>query len=299
MAELDIRSAQDQARKMAVYVQSYNGQKWGGVDESVDRQNLAVALDNLLETAAMLGNVADRLALSSPRSADILEAATKSGLGLHLHGVNPVEAEKLLSNFLAAATPATPNAVVKADAQTLAKQCGASVRWRMGTKENPASPCEFKFTPEQLEAFAAALAQPAPSDVTDEMVERFWENLPSAYEIDTQDEKSARDCLRSIFQPAPVQAGAQQAVAHLPFAIMSDELAALHRFYETTEDGQDYDVPVPMMKRLAIIGLVRLVTGNRYEFTDFGLSVRNGDFADTAPLAAPTQAGAGDAKGGA
>ncbi|MBB1601249.1 hypothetical protein A9977_14495 [Variovorax sp. UMC13] len=65
----------------------------------------------------------------------------------------------------------------------------------------------------------------------------------------------------------------------LPFAILDDEMAALRRFYETTEDGQDYDVPVSKMKKLATIGLVRRVTGNRYEFTDFGLSVINGDFA--------------------
>jgi hypothetical protein len=85
-------------------------------------------------------------------------------------------------------------------------------------------------------------------------------------------------------------ASLNEAVTRLPFAVMSDELAALHRFYETTEDGQDYDVPVPMMKRLATIGLVRRVTGNRYEFTDFGLSVRNGDFA--APAAGNEKAGA-------
>lgn len=77
-------------------------------------------------------------------------------------------------------------------------------------------------------------------------------------------------------------------VAALPFAIFDDELSALHRFYETTEDGQDYDVPVPMMKRLAVIGLVRRVTGNRYEFTDFGLSVCNGDFATSPPTGTGT-----------
>jgi hypothetical protein len=87
---------------------------------------------------------------------------------------------------------------------------------------------------------------------------------------------------------APQPSGA--AGDRLPFAILADELEALHRFYETTEDGQDYDVPVPMMKRLAVIGLVRRVTGNRYEFTDFGLSVRNGDFAD-ASLASPSSGG--------
>jgi len=60
--ELDPRSAIDTARKMLRYVDSFNSQPWGGVDESVDRKNLAVALDNLQETAAMLLNVSDRLA---------------------------------------------------------------------------------------------------------------------------------------------------------------------------------------------------------------------------------------------
>jgi hypothetical protein len=74
--ELDVRSAQDQSRKMHRYVESFNGQKWGGVDESIDRQNLATALDNLLETAAMLGNVADRLA--SPSGAGLGGAVASS-----------------------------------------------------------------------------------------------------------------------------------------------------------------------------------------------------------------------------
>ena len=58
-----------------------------------------------------------------------------------------------------AATPATPGEVTLL---ALAKQFGASVQWRMGTKENPTSPFLFKFKPEQLEAFVAALAHPAP-----------------------------------------------------------------------------------------------------------------------------------------
>lgn len=59
----------------------------------------------------------------------------------------------------AAAIPAAPREVT-ADVHALAKKSGAAVRWRMGTKENPASPCEFRFTPEQLAIFAAALTQP-------------------------------------------------------------------------------------------------------------------------------------------
>lgn len=62
MSELDVRSAQEQARAMHRYVESFNGQKFCPTFDNVDRQNLATALDNLQETAAMLGNVADRLA---------------------------------------------------------------------------------------------------------------------------------------------------------------------------------------------------------------------------------------------
>jgi len=60
--ELDVRSAIDQARKMKSYVDAFNGQSWSPAFDSVDRQNLATALDNLQETAAMLANVSERLA---------------------------------------------------------------------------------------------------------------------------------------------------------------------------------------------------------------------------------------------
>ncbi|MES2973421.1 MAG: hypothetical protein V4757_07420 [Pseudomonadota bacterium] len=60
--ELDPRAATAHARTMTRFVQSFNGQRWGGADESVDRQNLATALDNLEETAAMLLNTAERAA---------------------------------------------------------------------------------------------------------------------------------------------------------------------------------------------------------------------------------------------
>lgn len=66
----------------------------------------------------------------------------------------------------------------------------------------------------------------------------------------------------------------------LPFAILADEMAALRRFHETCEDSQPYDVPAPMMQRLAEIGLVRRCTAALYTFTTFGLSVINGNFAD-------------------
>jgi hypothetical protein len=71
----------------------------------------------------------------------------------------------------------------------------------------------------------------------------------------------------------------------LPFAILPDEMEALRRFHECVTDGEGYDVPKDMMKRLSEIGLVRRVTANLYEHTAFGLSVLNGDF-DAAPAPA-------------
>jgi hypothetical protein len=65
----------------------------------------------------------------------------------------------------------------------------------------------------------------------------------------------------------------------LPFAILDVEMAALERFHECATDGEGYDVAKPMMQRLACIGLVRRVTANYYEHTNFGLSVLNGEFA--------------------
>lgn len=47
----------------------------------------------------------------------------------------------------------------------------------------------------------------------------------------------------------------------------------LLRFNETTEDGQDYDVPKERMKSLAALGLIRWVGGSRYEFTDAGCAI--------------------------
>ena len=74
----------------------------------------------------------------------------------------------------------------------------------------------------------------------------------------------------------------------LPFAILADELAALRRFHECASDGEGYDVPADMMQRLEEIGLVRRAHHPYYEYTNFGLSVLNGDF-DIRPQAADAQ----------
>ena len=47
-----------------------------------------------------------------------------------------------------------------------------------------------------------------------------------------------------------------------------EEIKAAHRFMETCEDGEGYDVPKQMMRRLAEIGLVRHVGGGYYEATE-------------------------------
>jgi hypothetical protein len=60
MAELDPRTATETARRMLAYVQAFNGEKFSPVFDDIDRQNLATALDNLEETAAMLLNMAER-----------------------------------------------------------------------------------------------------------------------------------------------------------------------------------------------------------------------------------------------
>lgn len=52
--------------------------------------------------------------------------------------------------------------------------------------------------------------------------------------------------------------------------LSADELAALRRFDECAQDGEGYDVPKEMMRRLAEIGVVRRRSGAYYEATDFG-----------------------------
>jgi hypothetical protein len=87
---------------------------------------------------------------------------------------------------------------------------------------------------------------------------------------------------------AAIAALSQQAA--LPFAILDDELAALRRFHECVSDGEGYDVPKPMMKRLAEIGLLRHVSAGYYEHTVFGLAVLDGEFASQPHPTGDTQA---------
>lgn len=94
---------------------------------------------------------------------------------------------------------------------------------------------------------------------------------------------TANELRKALAATAPESAPADAPGVALPFAILEDEMAALERFHECATDGEGYDVAKPMMQRLACIGLVRRVTANYYEHTNFGLSVLNGDFTHTAP----------------
>lgn len=91
-----------------------------------------------------------------------------------------------------------------------------------------------------------------------------------------------------IVSAAPAVPAVAPLAQALPFAILPDEMEALRRFHECVTDGEGYDVSKDMMKRLSKIGLLRRVTANLYEHTNFGLSVLNGDF-DAAPAQAEQQ----------
>ncbi len=67
--ELDPLRAYEFGQLITKYSESFNGQKWGGVYDSVDRKNLAVALDHLTEAGAMLMNISERLLRTNPAPA--------------------------------------------------------------------------------------------------------------------------------------------------------------------------------------------------------------------------------------
>lgn len=68
-----------------------------------------------------------------------------------------------------------------------------------------------------------------------------------------------------------LSAAEREGVTHLKgaiaLALTEDEKKAALRFCETCEDGEGYDVPKPMMERLAVLGLVVHKGGGWYEGT--------------------------------
>jgi hypothetical protein len=55
--------------------------------------------------------------------------------------------------------------------------------------------------------------------------------------------------------------------------LLPNDMEALKRFYETSEDSQPYDVPKDRMLRLAEIGVLQKHGGSRYSLTAFGQHV--------------------------
>jgi hypothetical protein len=67
--ELDPLRAYEFGQLITKYSESFNGQNWDSVCDSVDRKNLAVALDHLTEAGAMLMNISERLLRTHPTPA--------------------------------------------------------------------------------------------------------------------------------------------------------------------------------------------------------------------------------------
>lgn len=81
--DLHPQRALEYARQMKAYCESFDGRDWPNVmlHGSVDAQNLAHALDNLMECAAMLMNMASRVAApapAAPPSEEITEAMLRA-----------------------------------------------------------------------------------------------------------------------------------------------------------------------------------------------------------------------------
>jgi hypothetical protein len=79
------------------------------------------------------------------------------------------------------------------------------------------------------------------------------------------------------FHPAPPAPEVSEAKYGAPWLgwLTTEEMTALRRFHETTADDESYDVPKPMMKRLAEIGAVQHVGFGRYYLTNFGDAIVN------------------------
>ncbi|MET3371976.1 hypothetical protein ABIC89_001017 [Variovorax boronicumulans] len=75
MPELDIRMAALQSQTMARYVDGFTREMIQGLGEKNAREFLGKALDHLQETAAMLGNVSDRLAALPPVAGEAVAGA--------------------------------------------------------------------------------------------------------------------------------------------------------------------------------------------------------------------------------
>lgn len=54
-------------------------------------------------------------------------------------------------------------------------------------------------------------------------------------------------------------------------ALSPDDMKWLERIQDQFSDGQGYDAPANVMKRLAELGVIRRTSGSRYTLTAFGM----------------------------
>lgn len=79
-------------------------------------------------------------------------------------------------------------------------------------------------------------------------------------------------------------------VATVPSDLLNaEELAAFNRCVDCFDDGEGYDVPKPMMSRLASIGVLRHVGKGVYETTEFGMHIRLADIKQPDAAPSPTE----------
>lgn len=113
-------------------------------------------------------------------------------------------------------------------------------------------------------------------------VPTWQERMTNARAVDP---KCNFDALKAEFIGAELKELRAACKKVLPVSITKEEMAALERFHECATDGEGYDVAKEMMQRLAKIGLVRRVTANFYEHTEFGLAMLD-EWVEAQPVSA-------------
>ena len=88
-----------------------------------------------------------------------------------------------------------------------------------------------------------------------------------------------RGLLHTVYDKLPVEvpppASRKAPIRPLLCTMTANEKAAALRFLEATEDVQEYDLPKPMMRRLAKLGLVEDQGNGRYSTTHMLLQMRD------------------------
>lgn len=104
------------------------------------------------------------------------------------------------------------------------------------------------------------------------------------YEVWNEDHDDGTRWLTAAQLEKLIAEAVREAVPSLSKFLTAEELEAFERFCETCEDDEGYDVPKPMMKRLAAIGVIRRCWGNWYETTDIGSALHAERIEATRPL---------------